>query len=49
MIATTSHPGLPIADSELQESAAKYIIHNHYVILGTDELELILWGDLIFL
>ena len=39
MIATTSHPELPIADSELQQSPAEHpVIHNHYVILGTDEL-----------
>ena len=38
VIATTSHPGLPIADSELQQSAADPVIHNHYVVLGTDEL-----------
>jgi hypothetical protein len=38
VIATTSHPELPIADSELQQSPADPVIHNHYVILGTDEL-----------
>jgi len=38
VIATTSHPGLPIKDSDLQEDASDPIIHNHYVILETNEL-----------
>ena len=29
---------LPIADSELQQSPADPVIHNHYVELGTDEI-----------
>ena len=37
-IATTSNLELPIADSELQQSPADPVIHNHYVILGTDEI-----------
>ena len=36
VIATTSHPELPIADSELQLSPADPVIHDHYVILRTD-------------
>jgi len=37
VIATTSHPNLPIADSELQnDDPENDIIHNHYVILGVD-------------
>ena len=38
MIATTSHPELPIVDSEVQQSPEDHVIHNHYVILGTDKL-----------
>jgi hypothetical protein len=38
VIATTSHPELPIADSELQLSPADPVIHDHYVIIRTDEL-----------
>src|ERR671912_2952760 len=35
VIATTSHPELPIADSELQNGdPTNDVIHNHYVILG---------------
>ena len=48
VIATTSNPELPIADSELQQSPEDPVNHNHYVILGTDELcVVILWEDLI--
>ena len=36
VIATTSHPNLPIVDSILQTDAADDVIHNHYVILGVD-------------
>ncbi len=37
VIATTSHPDLPIADSILQNgNPANDVIHNHYVILGVD-------------
>ena len=38
VIATTSNPELPIADSELQQIPEDPVNHNHYVILGTDEL-----------
>jgi hypothetical protein len=39
VIATTSHPELPIADSELQNgNPTNDVIHNHYVILGANEL-----------
>ena len=39
VIVTTSHPELPIADSELQNGdATNDVIHNHYVVLGTNEL-----------
>ena len=41
VIATTSHPNLPIVDSELQNGdPTDDIIHNHYVILGVDVLGL---------
>jgi hypothetical protein len=39
VIVTTSHPQLPIADSELQNGdPTNDVIHNHYVVLGTNEL-----------
>jgi hypothetical protein len=38
VIATTSHPDLPIVDSELQTDETDDVIHNHYVKLGTNEL-----------
>jgi hypothetical protein len=38
VIATTSNPELPIADSELQQGPSDPVIHNHYLVLGTDEL-----------
>lgn len=38
VIATTSHPDLPIVDSELQETPDDPVIHNHYAILETNEL-----------
>jgi len=38
VIATTSHPNIPTADSELQNGNPENdVIHNHYVILGVDE------------
>lgn len=38
VIATTSHPNLPIVDSELQNGDPENdVIHNHYVILGVSE------------
>jgi len=41
VIATTSHPNLPIADSELQNGDPENdVLHNHYVILGVDEMGL---------
>ena len=37
VIATTSHPNLPIPDSELQNGDPENdVIHNHYVILGAN-------------
>ena len=39
VIVTTSHPQLPIADSELQNGDPENdVIHNHYVVLTTNEL-----------
>ena len=38
VIATTSHPKLGIIDSELQKSPKDPVFHNHYVILGSNNL-----------
>ena len=39
VIVTTSHPQLPIADSDLQNGdETNDVIHNHYVVLETNEL-----------
>jgi hypothetical protein len=39
VIATTSHPNLPIPDSKLQNGdPTDDVIHNHYVILGLNEI-----------
>jgi hypothetical protein len=39
VIATTSHPELPIVDSILQnDDPTNDVIHNHYVLLGENEL-----------
>jgi hypothetical protein len=38
VIATTSHPKLGIVDSELQDNPSDPVFHNHYVILGSNNL-----------